>query len=215
MAFTPEQAKEIKEQLFKQVEQMPQENKGEIKEYIKSLDRAGLEEFLKKQNIEFGEEGLKQASGESGTTGGSECIFCSIAKGDIPSFKIAETKKAIAILELNPLSKAHTIVLPIDHAPMDKIPKSAMALAQKIAKRIKIKFKPDDIKIETANFQGHSMINIIPMYKDRKLEKRKAEDAELREVQEKLATKKRGPRISKPKQKPEKKLKEIGISIPR
>jgi hypothetical protein len=40
----------------------------------------------------------------------------------------------------------------------------------------------------------HAMMNIIPIYKDKKLEKYKAEESELKEVQSLLETKKRGPR---------------------
>ena len=88
-----------------------------------------------------------------------------------------------------------------------------MGLAQKIAKKITTKFKPEDIKIETSGFQGHAFINIIPMYKDEKLEKKKAEETELAKLQVKLETKKRGPRAAKPKE-PEKELQEIGFRIP-
>jgi len=54
-----------------------------------------------------------------------------------PSYKIAENKKAIAILEINPLSKGHSIVLPLEHLKTEKLPKSVLGLAQKIAKNSK------------------------------------------------------------------------------
>src|SRR3989344_4183245 len=75
--------------------------------------------------------------------------------------EIKENIKSIALLEINPLSKRHSIVLPKQQTTTEKIPKSAMTLAQKIAKKIKTKLKPDDIKIETSSFQNYPMINII------------------------------------------------------
>jgi len=220
MAFTPEQAEEIKKQLLTQVEQMPEENQGQLKKYIQELDEAGIEEFLKRNKIKVGEQGLEQAERAEGAAGaageGQQCIFCSITKGEASSYKIAENSKSIAILEINPLSKAHTIILPKEHLPTEKIPKSAMTLAQKVVKKIKTKFKPEDIKIETSGFGGHSFINIIPIYKDKQLEKKKAEESELKKLQSILETKKRGPRAKQLKKepKPSKDLPQIGFRIP-
>jgi len=204
MAFTSEQSQEIKKQLLAQVENLPQENKEQIKEQIKKLNGEQLESFLKQNKIKISESGQLQQEGQEGQEGkgGQEgqtpqCIFCLIVQAKIPSRKIAETKKAIAILEINPLAKGHSIVLPLEHIKTEKLPKSALSLAQKIAKKIKTKLKPEDIKIETSSLMGHAMINIIPIYKDGKLEKYQAEEKELNEVQLKLETKKRGPRTKK------------------
>ena len=39
-------------------------------------------------------------------------IFSQIAAGKIPSYKIAENKKFYAFLDINPLKKGHTLVIP-------------------------------------------------------------------------------------------------------
>ena len=39
-------------------------------------------------------------------------IFTRIVKGEIPSYKIAETEDFYAFLDINPLSKGHTLVIP-------------------------------------------------------------------------------------------------------
>ena len=44
-----------------------------------------------------------------------ECIFCKIAKGEIPSFKIFENDKVIAILDIRPANKGHILVIPKNH----------------------------------------------------------------------------------------------------
>jgi len=195
MTFTPEQAAQIKEQLTAQIEGSQMENKEQVKEHLQGLNEEQLEEFLKQNNIQYQDGQLQQgAPGEQGQPAGSQCIFCSITKGEVPSYKIAENAKAIAILEINPLSKGHSIVLPLEHVHIEKLSKSALSLAQKIAKKIKTKLKPEDVKIETASFMDHAMINIIPIYKDKQLQKYKAEEPELKEIQNLLETKKRGPR---------------------
>ena len=183
--------------MFIEVEKLPSANKEQIKEYVKNLDEESLEEFLKKNKISYSESGLSQEGGnivEEDNEKSTKCIFCSITKGEMPSYKIAENKKSIAILEINPLSKGHVIVLPLEHGGIDKISKQALSLSQKITKKIKKKLKPEDIKIETASFQGHSMINIIPIYKNTPLKKFKATEEELKKLQFRLITKKRASR---------------------
>lgn len=44
-----------------------------------------------------------------------DCIFCQIVAGKSPSWKIMETEKAFAFLDINPVSEYHTLVVPKDH----------------------------------------------------------------------------------------------------
>ena len=44
-----------------------------------------------------------------------DCIFCKIAKKEIPSRIITETDKSIAFLDVFPLSRGHTLVIPKCH----------------------------------------------------------------------------------------------------
>lgn len=214
MPLTPEQAEKIKKSLIEQLEKSPQEDKEKIINYVKDLNPEEFEEFLKQNKIEV--ENLEKSEPRE-----QKCIFCSIINNEIPSYKIAETKKAIAILEINPLSKGHSIVLPTEHVPVEKLPKSALSLAQKIAKKIKKKLKPEDIKIETSGLMGHAMINIIPLYKE-PLKKTKASEEELKKLQYKLESKKRVSRKIKEKTKTKEeidkelsKLPKISFRIPR
>ncbi|MBP5383012.1 MAG: HIT domain-containing protein, partial [Bacteroidales bacterium] len=39
-------------------------------------------------------------------------IFTKIAKGEIPSWKVAENDEFYAILDINPLAEGHTLVIP-------------------------------------------------------------------------------------------------------
>lgn len=43
------------------------------------------------------------------------CIFCKIANGDIPSETIYEDEKFRVILDLNPASRGHALILPKEH----------------------------------------------------------------------------------------------------
>lgn len=43
------------------------------------------------------------------------CIFCKIAKGEIKSEKITESNNFFAILDINPKSPGHTLIIPKKH----------------------------------------------------------------------------------------------------
>ncbi len=45
----------------------------------------------------------------------NDCIFCKIAKGEIPSHKVYEDDKVFAFLDIAPISLGHTLVVPKQH----------------------------------------------------------------------------------------------------
>ncbi|MBN2052597.1 HIT domain-containing protein [Candidatus Woesearchaeota archaeon] len=46
------------------------------------------------------------------------CIFCKIIKGDIPSRKVYEDDKIVALLDINPAAKGHTLIMTKEHYPI-------------------------------------------------------------------------------------------------
>ncbi len=68
------------------------------------------------------------------------CIFCKIAKGEIPSEKVVENERAFAFLDIRPLARGHVLVVPKAHAERfaDMLPDDAAAvmdLAQHVVRR--------------------------------------------------------------------------------
>lgn len=45
-----------------------------------------------------------------------DCLFCSIIDGEVPSHTVHETEDVFAFLDVNPLSRGHTLVIPTRHA---------------------------------------------------------------------------------------------------
>lgn len=45
----------------------------------------------------------------------NNCVFCAIAAGEIPSFKVYEDELVLAYLDINPVSEGHTLVIPKAH----------------------------------------------------------------------------------------------------
>ena len=44
-----------------------------------------------------------------------DCIFCKIAKGEIPSTKVFENENVFAFLDINPKAKIHILIIPKKH----------------------------------------------------------------------------------------------------
>ena len=68
----------------------------------------------------------------------SDCIFCKIANGEIPSATLYEDEDFRVILDLGPASKGHALILPKAHAAniyeiSDDMAAKAMILAKKRA----------------------------------------------------------------------------------
>ncbi|MFJ8066833.1 HIT family protein [Psychrobacillus sp. NPDC096426] len=45
----------------------------------------------------------------------SECIFCKIIDGSIPSAKVYEDEHVYAFMDIQPLTKGHTLIIPKNH----------------------------------------------------------------------------------------------------
>lgn len=213
--LTPEQVKKVKEQLLAHIEKgFPADKQSYAMKQIEAMGAGELEEFLKKNNLAYS----KDASG-------TECIFCSIVSGKIPSYKIAENKNAIAVLEINPLSRGHVIVIPRTHADSssgEKLPADAMNLAEEISRRIKSELKPEEVVIKSSNAFGHEILNVIPLYKEnlnpeKAGERYSASEEELLSLQKLLSEKEKQkkPRAAKPRTKKIPKKKSEKMILPR
>ena len=45
----------------------------------------------------------------------AECVFCRILRGEIPAQKVHEDGRVVAILDINPVTSSHVLVLPREH----------------------------------------------------------------------------------------------------
>lgn len=45
----------------------------------------------------------------------SDCVFCKIVAGDIPSTKVLETERVLAFRDLSPWAPTHVLVIPKEH----------------------------------------------------------------------------------------------------
>ncbi len=67
----------------------------------------------------------------------TNCIFCKIANGEIPSKTLYEDEDFRVILDLGPASKGHALILPKNHyANLYELPKETAGEVMKLAKRM-------------------------------------------------------------------------------
>jgi histidine triad (HIT) family protein len=108
-------------------------------------------------------------------------IFSRIIQGEIPCFKIAENEKFIAFLDIAPVKKGHTLVVPkIEIDRLFDLPADYLAdllvFAQPIAKAIEKAFNCNRVSILTVGLEvPHAHVHLIPMNRtsDMNLEKEK------------------------------------------
>lgn len=60
----------------------------------------------------------------------ADCIFCKIVAGSLPSTKVYEDADTIAFMDINPVVKGHTLVIPKKHC--DQLMLMAPELLQKV-----------------------------------------------------------------------------------
>lgn len=186
--LSPQQITEIKKQLLEQIDKsFPADKKDFAKKQIQEMNSEQLEEFLKQNKLSVQKQGV--SSQDQG-----QCIFCAITSGKMDSSKIDEIKEAIAVLEINPVSHGHTLILPREHfSSKDKLPKSISSFAKKVSERLKLKLKAKSVSVENSNLFGHEIINLIPVYEGKSLEENKertpASKEELTQLQKTLKEK--------------------------
>ena len=107
----------------------------------------------------------------------SDCIFCKIANGEIPSNTIFEDDNFRVILDNGPATKGHALVLPKKHyADLFEIPEETVMEAVKVAKKVagtmKDKLGCDGLNLVQNNGAAagqtvmHFHLHIIPRYEN-------------------------------------------------
>lgn len=102
-----------------------------------------------------------------------DCIFCKIINKEIPSYTLYEDDDVKCILDVNPLSKGHTLILPKKHFKdindIDLNTLNNINIASKIiVNLLNDKLNPSGIKLvqNNGNLQEikHYHLHIIPSY---------------------------------------------------
>lgn len=105
----------------------------------------------------------------------SDCIFCQIRDGKIPSVSLYEDDLVFAMLDIFPESRGHFLVIPKQHHEnMFALPDAMLAHVATVAKKLgavaKQAFAADGIKIAQYNGESagqtvfHYHMHVVPAY---------------------------------------------------
>ena len=99
-------------------------------------------------------------------------LFTRIIKGEIPSYKVAEDDKHYAFLDINPLTKGHTLVIPKLAEPeadyifdlSDEQLQDLMVFAAKVARGLKAATGCKRVGVAVLGMEvNHVHIHLVPM----------------------------------------------------
>ena len=105
------------------------------------------------------------------------CIFCKIIEGEIPSHVLYEDEQFKVILDVNPATRGHALILPKNHyANLYELPEEnaadVMKLAKKMMETMTERLNCDGFNIVQNNGEAagqtvfHFHMHLIPRYKN-------------------------------------------------
>ena len=105
----------------------------------------------------------------------NNCIFCKLAAGDIPTNTVYEDDTFRVIMDANPATKGHSLIIPKDHFANlyeidEEVAAKAMKLAKKMAVHMKEKLNCDGFNLLQNNEETagqtvfHFHMHLIPRY---------------------------------------------------
>jgi histidine triad (HIT) family protein len=105
----------------------------------------------------------------------SDCVFCKIRDGQIPSAKVYEDERTLCFMDINPLNAGHCLVVTKAHAATlyeSEVPdlQAAIATAHRVARALRQALQPDGLNVLQANgaaaFQSvpHFHLHLIPRW---------------------------------------------------
>ena len=126
-----------------------------------------------------------------------DCVFCKLIKGELPSYKVYEDKDYFAFLDINPLNRGHTMIIPKNHVRWVWDVEDFgdyFEIAKKIARGLEKSLKPEWVTLAVAGIGvPHAHVHVVPRfpkdghgeYLDPKNIKKISED-EMKEIADKI-----------------------------
>lgn len=167
---------ELRAKILEEISKLPEEQAQELREKIADMDEQELLEFIKQSSS-------------------TQCLFCQIVAGKIETVRVYESANIFAILDINPASLGHTIVMPKQHFQfITQLPQELLYELFSFVKYLSpvllqvLKAQGIDVYIAQGISQRvpHLAINIIPRFKDDKInlfgERKKVSKDELEKI---------------------------------
>lgn len=101
----------------------------------------------------------------------TECIFCAIAADQAPACRVFEDDLSYAILDINPFSQGHCLVIPKRHVPWwheltEAETASLFNVARIVARRMMTVFQPDMVTVYARGRRiPHTHLFLVPTHR--------------------------------------------------
>lgn len=104
------------------------------------------------------------------------CVFCAILKGDLPANYVYEDDVVVSIMDINPMTPGHLLVLPREHRPdLVDLNDEIAAHMMNVARRAAAALRASDEAVKGINLYladgpdagqevAHAHIHVIPRY---------------------------------------------------
>ncbi|MBI2632044.1 HIT family protein [Candidatus Pacearchaeota archaeon] len=176
MTLTSEQVRELKNQLFTQIQNLPEEQRELARQQIESMSPQALESMLHQQQ----------------TSGSEKNIFRMIIDKEVDSVVVGENSGALAILDINPISEGHALIIPKSPAKTNaEVAQEAHSLAKEVTERLKSNLNAKEVEMQLDTKFGETIIHLIPIY-DKPLTltspRQKSSPDTLKEIAKKINT---------------------------
>lgn len=111
----------------------------------------------------------------------AKCVFCEIIVNNIQSYKIYEDKNIVCLLDINPISRGHCLMIPKKHfknifdIDMESL-KQIIIATKKVSKLLRVKLNTRGINIlhasgkEAQQSVSHFHFHLVPRYKNDNLD---------------------------------------------
>ena len=99
----------------------------------------------------------------------SDCLFCRIARGEVPARLVHETEDVVAFLDIHPIRKGHVLIVPRAHFPYyDDLPSEVanevVLLAQRLAPVLRASFGVERVGLFFTGVDiAHAHAHVVPM----------------------------------------------------
>lgn len=120
----------------------------------------------------------------------TDCIFCKIAKGEIPSTKLWEDERFFAFLDINPINPGHALVIPKKHEDnvfdLDEETYSGLFLtAKRLSEPIQKAVGSKRVGVIIEGFLvHHAHVHLVPINSGNELDPSRAKKASPEELEE-------------------------------
>lgn len=124
-------------------------------------------------------------------------LFTKIVKGEIPSYKVAETDKFYAFLDINPNTRGHTLCIPKEEVDRvwdldEETYLELMAFSRKVAFAIEKTIDCNRVGLAVVGLEvPHVHVHLIPLHRLQDIDFKqvaKLTDEEFKETAEAIAT---------------------------